>query len=195
MPVLKQSLYDLTSTPKTNHYIETGAYLGHGIMRVIGEYNNIHSIELSEKWYNHNVEQFKNHPSVKMHLGDSKKVLPHLLSTLAEPVTIYLDAHYSGGPTAFGDEETPLLHELKILKSREYDDIIIIDDCRLLGNKGACGDAGCSVYPPMNFDWSDITDDKIVDCMKDGYILVKNTNNEFTCGAPDQYILIKAKTL
>jgi len=60
-------------------------------------------------------------------------MLPELLNNINEPVTIYLDAHYSGGTTAFGEEEVPLLFELEILKNRKYDDIIIIDDCRLLG--------------------------------------------------------------
>jgi hypothetical protein len=110
--------------------------LGDGIKSVLQNYTNIHSIELSQKWYDYNVEQFKTNYNVNMYLGDSKKILPDLLNNINEPITIYLDAHYSGTPTAFGDEETPLLFELEILKNRLYDDIIIIDDCRLLGKIG-----------------------------------------------------------
>ena len=40
---------------------------------------------------------------------------------------MYLDAHYSGDDTAYGDEETPLLQELQVLNEQMYD-IIIIDD-------------------------------------------------------------------
>jgi hypothetical protein len=58
-----------------------------------------------------------------MYLGDSKKkILTDLLNYINEPVTIYLDAHYSGGTTAFGYEETPLF-ELELLKNRKYDHI------------------------------------------------------------------------
>ena len=128
MPNLKYNFYKLTNNKKTNHYIETGTYLGNGIKSVFDDYNYVHSIELSEKWYEYNKEQFKYSDNIKLYLGDSKKILPELLDNIHEPVTVYLDAHYSGGSTAFGDEETPLLFELEILKNRIYDDIIIIDD-------------------------------------------------------------------
>ena len=115
MPNLTKYLYTSTNNTKTNHYIETGTYLGDGIKTVINNYDFIYSIELSEKWYNYNVEQFKDNNNVKIYLGDSKKVLPKLLENINEPITIYLDAHYSGGTTAFGEEEVPLLYELEIL--------------------------------------------------------------------------------
>ena len=73
MPNLTPYFYNLTNNIKTNHYIETGTYLGNGIKHVLNNYENIHSIELSEKWYQHNIEQFKNNNNVKMYLGDSKK--------------------------------------------------------------------------------------------------------------------------
>lgn len=191
MPNLLEQFYKLSKTNKTNHYIETGTYLGDGIKCVINNYDTIHSIELSEKWYEHNVEQFKNNKNVKMYLGDSKTILHELLKNINEPVTIYLDAHYSGGTTAFGDEETPLLHELNILKNREYNDIIIIDDCRLLGKSGICGcEPNHPVYPSMNFDWTDITENKIFELMQN-YICFKNDRSEYSDGPQDQYILVK----
>lgn len=194
MPNLTQSFYNCTKNTKTNHYIETGTYLGDGIKSVLNNYENIHSIELSEKWYDYNVKQFQNNKNVKMYLGDSKKVLPELLNNIHEPVTIYLDAHFSGGTTAFGEEEVPLLFELEILKNRIYDDIIIIDDCRLLGKTGVCG-AGDNhpVYPTMIYNWSNITESSITNLMKEGYILLQNDNNDYTTGASDQYILVKQK--
>ena len=73
MPNLTPFFYKSTRTNKTNHYIETGTYLGHGIYNVLNTYENIHSIELSEKWYNYNVSQFQNNKNVNMYLGDSKK--------------------------------------------------------------------------------------------------------------------------
>ena len=112
MPNIRDSVYTYTNSCKTNQYIETGTYLGDGIKKVLNNYVTIHSIELSEKWYDYNVQQFRDEPTVKMHLGDSKKILPELLETIKEPVTIFLDAHYSGKLTAYGEEETPLLFEL-----------------------------------------------------------------------------------
>lgn len=196
MPNLTQEFYILTQNVKTDYYIETGTYLGDGIKCVLNNYNNIHSIELSEKWHAYNVQQFKNNTNVKMHLGDSKKILPELLNNINEPITIYLDAHYSGGTTAFGEEETPLLFELEILKARKYDDIIIIDDCRLLGKSGICG-AGDNhpIYPTMIYDWNNITENGIINSMKEGYNLLKNDNHRYTDGAEDQIILFKSSRM
>jgi len=191
MPNLTNNFYTYTNNKKTRHYIETGTYLGNGIRDVLNNYEYIHSIELADKWYQHNVEQFKNNSNVKMYLGDSKKFLPELLDNINEPVTLYLDAHYSGGTTAFGEEEVPLLFELEILKNRKYNDIIIIDDCRLLGKTGTCGSGGCSIYPAMTYDWRDITENKIVNLMKNDYILLANDNHKYTDGATDQFILAK----
>lgn len=201
MPILTQKLYNLTSTQKTSIYIETGTYRGDGIKKVLNEYDTIHSIELSEKWYNYNIGLYKSHPKVKLHLGDSKKVLPELLASITEPVTIFLDAHYSGHKDQYGEEETPLLFELNILKNRPYDDIIVIDDCRMLGRKGS---SGCNndYYPNMVYDWTDITDEKIREHVKPGYIILKNTDfgqnyNEFYSydymDGWDQYFLVKDK--
>jgi hypothetical protein len=200
MPILTQKLYDNTSTTKTNIYIETGAYRGDGIKKVVNEYSEIHSIELSDKWYNYNVDLWKNNKNVHLHLGDSKKILSKLLENMNEPVTIFLDAHYSGYTDQYGEEETPLLFELDILKNRQYDDIIIIDDCRQLGNTGACG-CNNEYYPDMVYDWTDITEKKIIERMKPGYVLLKNTdfNNyadfySYDHGDGwDQYFLVKGK--
>jgi hypothetical protein len=189
---LTPHFYDSTQSRKTRHFIETGTYLGDGIKDVINVYEHVHSIELSEKWYEYNVEQFKHDNRVKMYLGDSKKILPDLLKTIDEPVTIFLDAHYSGGPTAFGEEETPLLFELEIIKNRAYDDIIIIDDCRLLGKTGS---TGCGpdnpIYPTMTYDWRNVTENNIIELMKQDYILLKNDNGLYTNGPSDQIILVK----
>ena len=194
MPNLSSLFYEKTNNIKTKQYIETGTYLGNGIKNVLSNYEKIHSIELSEKWYHHNVNQFKNNPKVKIYLGDSKKKLPELLNKINEPVTIFLDAHYSGGTTAFGEEEVPLLFELEILKKRKYDDIIIIDDCRLLGKTGLCGcGPNHPIYPRMTYNWTDITENKIINLLKKGYIILKNDNCNYTDGPSDQFILVKQK--
>lgn len=192
MPILTAQFYELMKQKQTNIYIETGCYRGEGVKEVLQHYKEIHSIELSEKWFNYNIEQFKNNHNVKIHLGDSKNILPKLLLEMDEPVTIYLDAHYSGKFTSFGEEETPLLFELEILKNRIYDDIIIIDDCRLLGKSGVCGgDTNDLIYPRMFFDWSNITIESINALLKSNYKIIDNLNRQYSTGASDQLILVK----
>ena len=46
---------------------------------------------------------FENESKVKLYHGDSNKLLPEILQNTNEPVTIYVDAHYSGGDTAYGE--------------------------------------------------------------------------------------------
>ena len=199
MPNLTERFYNLTNNIKTNCYIETGCLSGDGINHVLNNYDDIHSIELSEKWYNHCVERFKNNKNVKIHLGDSKKILHDLLSTIDEPVTIFLDAHYSGENTARGepdeeDRDTALLSELETLKNRKYDDIIIIDDIRFIGKVSRSGKLG-SVYLPHSCNWSHVTDNKIKLLLKKDYIILKdNTGNpQYSDGTGDNYILVKDK--
>ena len=188
MPILSAEFYLRSKTKPTRQYIETGSYFGDGIRGVLGSYETIHSIELSEKWFNHNVEQFKNNKEVIMHHGDSKKILAELLSNIDEPVTIFLDAHYSGSFTAFGEEETPILKELELLNERKHNDIIIIDDCRLLGKKGTCGAHNHPIYPPMQYDWTDVTEDKILEKIRPGYERLDNVGGIFSNEKHDQMI-------
>jgi hypothetical protein len=192
MPNLTNTFYKLTGTNKTRHYIETGIYQGDGLKNILSSYEFIHAIELSEKWVEFNREQFKAHQNIFIHQGDSKKILPSVLKDIDSPVTIFLDAHYSGAYTAMGEEETPLLNELQILKSRPNDDIIIIDDCRLIGRKGLAGrKPDDPIYPRMEFDWTNISNSIIKNLLKDNYCIFTNHIHKFTDGNPDQYICFK----
>jgi hypothetical protein len=102
MPLLTDQFYELINQSKTNQYIETGTYFGDGVMEVINEYNTIHSIELSNHLYNTNIERFKDNTHVKLHCGNSKHLLPDILMDIQEPVTVFLDAHFSNGKTSKG---------------------------------------------------------------------------------------------
>jgi hypothetical protein len=58
-----------------------------------------------------------------------------LISQINEPFTYWLDGHYSGGKTGFGFLEFPIMIELEsILKRNINDEIIYIDDMRILEN-------------------------------------------------------------
>jgi len=189
MPKLLDKLFKVTGAKKTRYYIETGTYRGDGVREVLNDYENIISIELSEKWYQHNVEQFKDQSHVKILHGDSGRVLPVILKDIQEPVTVYLDAHFAGKFTAHGDEDTPLLAELEVLMSREYDDIIIIDDIRMLGKSGICGmSPDDPIYPTMYYDWRDVTVDAIKKRCKPGYVMIPNSEN-LVAGSTDRLIM------
>lgn len=205
MPLLTQKLYESISTPETYHYIETGTYKGQGIKDVMAHYDFIHSIELSERYYLDAVERFIHYPHVRLYHGNSKAVLPRILKHIEQPVTIYLDGHFSGGDTAFGDENihgvsnAPLLGELEVLLSRSWDDIIIIDDCRMLGQRGILnpGAPPDATWPEYAYDWTNITEQAIQDRMKSGYKIFKNDRLEWIENSPisDRWILARAQPL
>lgn len=212
MPNIHNNIYKKYNLEKTNVYIETGSFIGRGITKPIGcsctgcfcmcnpknpntigvlnNYKKIYSIELSEKYYKLNVEQFKSFKNVNIIHGDSSIELKNLLDKIEEPVTVFLDAHWSGGDTARSNIDSPLLKELDVLKKREYRDIIIIDDARCIGKTGQAGRVGNANYPPMTFDWSYIKLDDIKNKIKQDYIILTNENKDITDGKIDQIILI-----
>ena len=154
------SLEKLGTVPRI--FVETGTYRGDNVKLLLrtGNWRFIHTIELSEAWYQRAAKRFERYPNVVCHHGDSANVLETLLPTINEPIIIYLDAHYSGGSTAFGNDEVPLLRELQIIARRQCQDIVIIDDLRLFGKTGISGD-GSKLWPEMTYDWKEINEHTI----------------------------------
>lgn len=111
--------------------VETGTYLGDMVLSQLDQFKTIHSIELSHNLYKKNLILFKSAKHVKLHEGDSGKVLKILIPQLTERAMFWLDGHYSGGVTALGDKECPIIEELDaIFKSKIKDHILLIDDAR-----------------------------------------------------------------
>lgn len=113
-------------------FIETGSYTGEGIKNAIfAGYKKIYSIELVEKYHRFCKNYFKYIDWVNLYHGDSVEQLPNILNELNTSATIWLDAHYSGGDTAFVNDITPLMNELDIIKNHSIKNhVIIIDDLR-----------------------------------------------------------------
>lgn len=115
-----------------NFFVETGTYYGDTVNEMINHFNEVHSIELSDELYHKNVIRFDNVPNVKLHLGDSSVKLMDVVKVINSPAVFFLDGHWSGGETAQGDKDVPLLEELKIINdSFQYKALVIIDDYRL----------------------------------------------------------------
>lgn len=127
----------LSKFSKKNNFIESGTYQGDTVKTAIDfGFSKIHSIEIEENLYSSTVELFKNNNNVKIWNGDSPDVLrEHIIPTLSESSTFWLDAHKSRllqtpGSNKYGN--CPLLHELDaISESLIKNHVIIIDDVRL----------------------------------------------------------------
>ena len=121
-------------------FIETGTWHGDTVAALSQSMTAIYSIELSEPLFQAARQRFANQPRITLFQGDSGAVLPTLLKTQDKPCLFWLDGHFSGGDTACGDEETPILTELAaIFRWVNHNpktvgrSVILVDDARLFG--------------------------------------------------------------
>ncbi len=92
------------------------------------------TIELASALYDAARLRFASFNHIHVLNGDSATMLPEAIRLVDGPVLYWLDAHYSGGVTARGDMETPILKELALIADRkETGDVVLIDDARLFG--------------------------------------------------------------
>jgi hypothetical protein len=142
-------------TPEVLHtFIETGTFMGATTSAMIPYFNKIITIELSAEIANWVRYRFSATPNVTALQGDSTDILPKICKDITEPTFFWLDGHWSGGITAQGKKDCPLIEEVDAIntycKSRC---VIAIDDVRLFGKK-------------INEDWTDITSEKILNIVK-----------------------------
>lgn len=117
--------------------VETGTYLGDMVFAMRNQFKRIESIELDESLYCLATLQFRPWSRIRIHQGDSAKVLPKILGTMNSPALFWLDGHYSGGVTAMGDKDSPILDELSaIARHPVHGHVILIDDARLFTGEG-----------------------------------------------------------
>ena len=96
-----------------------------------GEFDEIVSIELDEKLSEMARSRFAHYGHISIIQGDSAKILPKLLLDRKNPCLFWLDGHYSGGITAKGATETPIVQEpLEILRHSVNRHVVLVDDAR-----------------------------------------------------------------
>ncbi len=121
---------------KIDCLVETGTYLGDMVYAQRKRFSKIHSIELSNDLYKNAMKRFNAFPHIKIHYGDSGKILNEIVPCLNEKAIFWLDGHYSGGITAKGESECPVFEELEAIFKKDLGHIILIDDARLFNGTG-----------------------------------------------------------
>ena len=136
-------------------FVETGSYKGGGIQCALDAgFQNIRSVELSInlfRYCNNRFKDFISHqpsifltyrdnvgmePSLCLYRGMSSNKLRDMIDGIKEPITFWLDAHYSEGCTTKGDEMSPILKELAIIAEHPVKThTILIDDVRQFGTE------------------------------------------------------------
>jgi hypothetical protein len=109
-------------------FIETGTAYGDTVAAVKDSFNRIYSIELDRMLFYGSIGRFFFHKNINIILGDSPKELRSIMLEIYEPCLFWLDAHWSGGVTARGKVDTPVIDELKAIEG-DYGHVILIDDC------------------------------------------------------------------
>jgi hypothetical protein len=115
----------------TRILVETGTYLGDTLYMLYPDFDTLYSIELSPQFHAKAKARFRNMDKIRLIQGDSGRELARLVPTLNGPALFWLDGHYSGGVTARGDKDCPVLEELDAIFQAPVDHVIYIDDARL----------------------------------------------------------------
>jgi len=116
------------------NFIETGTFQGDMVEAQRENFHKIVTIELSDALYEAAKRRFAGYDHVHVLHGDSGALLLEAIHLIEGPALYWLDAHYSRGVTARGDQKAPILKELSIIAARgQPDDVILIDDARLFG--------------------------------------------------------------
>ena len=129
-----------------NILIETGTYLGEAINFLKNNFLKIYSIELSSVLADEASDKFKKYDHIKIINGDSGLVLLDVLKKETDKKLFWLDAHYSGGITAFSNnfKDTPIVKELELIFNNWVSgSVVLIDDARMFN--------GSNNYPDISF--------------------------------------------
>ena len=114
--------------------IETGTFEGEMVRKCRRDFSRLYTIELDAVLAARASERLRRWPHIEVLVGDSAERLPELLARTHEPALFWLDGHYSGGPTARGAKDTPLVEELEaIARHRVAGHVVLIDDARCFG--------------------------------------------------------------
>jgi hypothetical protein len=159
-------------------FIETGTYFGDTIFALESYFNQLYTIEFSEKYYNNAKNKYNGNKIIFL-LGDSGVVFKTLLPTITEKCIFFLDGHFSGDDTGKSEKDCPLYEEIiNINNNFQHDAIIIIDDFRLFG---LSKETGC------NEDWSEINKQALLDILQSRINNVYHLDSE--CAKNDRLII------
>ena len=111
-------------------FIETGTFRGATAEWASRHFAEVHSIERAESLYREASERLGAIGNLSLHLGDTRDIMPGLISALGAPAVLWLDAHWSGGETSGEGDECPLLDELAIAETSTQTLAVLIDDAR-----------------------------------------------------------------
>ena len=156
---------------KEKFNIETAVELGSCVMgttKWLGEnFQNVLTVEISERFRNIGLERIKGLKNISSYLGDSVKMLPTMLSLCNNRTLIFIDSHW---------QTLPLFDELKIIKASGLIPCIAVHDC-FVPDEPALGYDTCEGVSISYANMKPYLDDIYGD---DGYVYHYNSDAEST---------------
>lgn len=114
---------------KLKNFIETGTYKGGTCFWAGQHFENVYTIEIDPAISKATSEKPDCPANIKFYVGNSKDVLPHLVTEIKGASLFWLDGHWCNVTEMGKDMECPLIDEIKALKDFG-DSVILIDDAR-----------------------------------------------------------------
>lgn len=116
-------------------FVESGTHRGDTVAAFVPHARRIISVELDSALYEFAVRRFAAERHVEIILGDAIEEIPRLMQRLGGGWLLWLDGHFSGGVTARGQRDEPVLEILAALSGLrvEGDATVVVDDLRLFG--------------------------------------------------------------
>lgn len=137
-------------------WIETGTFFGDTTNFLANSAGRVYSIEPSPSLAERARQRFRERPNITIIEGLSEECFADLLRQAKGRVSLWLDGHYSGGPTHKGPLETPIATELQIVRQLlgGFDELrVFVDDFRCFASQ----DVGEPDYPKRSWlvEWAD----------------------------------------
>ena len=129
--IISGVVLDLIELGQYVNFVETGTYVGDTAEWASSHFENVITIELSERYVEYAKKRLASLANVKILHGDSGELLREIVPSLKGPSIFWLDGHYSFGDTAGQNHECPLLDELRCLRALSGQDVILIDDAHM----------------------------------------------------------------
>jgi len=113
------------------NFIESGTYEGNTAVWAASYFDNVITIEYSQKIYNETIKKHGKIKNIKFIFGDSRVVINKIVQDINTPSLFWLDSHWSCGNTYGENDECPLIDEINSILKSPHTHFILIDDARL----------------------------------------------------------------
>lgn len=148
------------------NFIETGTYYAETAVWASKFFHKVVTTEYSQDLYEIVKTKYKDIANIEFLFGDSRIQLNEIFQRLDNSAIVWLDAHWSGGATYGENDQCPLIEEINIINSSQFDHFILIDDARLFTS---------APQPPQKIDqWPNIS--QVIDALRvksnDRYIVI-----------------------